>query len=190
VAVTSNKGDPEGFRRAIEMTLARLREVAEHDCQFCMQRGLPQPLPTEPLFSFGEISKGADKLLMDLLLLHPHPAGPKNPKQVTPGGIAPAGLAEIAKILGQCNGALPAANDAAQPLADGRPKRVRTRAKHHKGPSSPTEPAAEASAAASTPGPGPPNIMHQHPTNPPTTHPNMQPTRHTAKRQHPTQPPR
>jgi len=169
VAVTANKGDPEGFRKAIEMTLERLKEVWHHYAQFCEQRNLPQPLPTEPVFSFGEISRGSDQLLMDLLLLHPHPGGPKPPQKVTPGGIVPAGLSAIADGLAAVgNGAPPAANDAA--IADGssRPKRVRTRATHHKEPTSPAEPAGEVAAAASTPGPEP-------------NRPNIQPNTHSAR---------
>ena len=148
LAVTQNKTDPEGFRKAIEMTLARLNEVQEHYRQFCMQRGLPEPLPTEPAFSFGEISAGSEKLLTDLLLRHPHPNGPKHPKQVTPGGNVPAGLAVIANRVSQNNGAAPAADDATQPLETGRSKRVRPRAKHCKNPA---EAAATAEAAAGSP---------------------------------------
>ena len=38
VAVASLKVDPEGFRRAIDMTLERLIEAAAHYDNFCIQR--------------------------------------------------------------------------------------------------------------------------------------------------------
>ena len=149
VAVTSMKNDPEGFRKAIEQALVRLKEVAAHYEQFCIQRGLPPPRPTEPLFSFGEISKGSEMLLKDLLLLHPHPNGPRSAKKVTPGGIAPGGMnpGGIAPTAGGDQGAQPAASVDAQPEANSRPSRIRSRKKHCKESSLPTAPAAEVAAA-------------------------------------------
>jgi len=139
VAVTANKMDLEGFRRAVEMTIERLREVAEHFKQFCLQRWLPQPTSKEPLFSFGEISCGSENLLQDLLVLWPHPDGPKNPKKVTPGGITPAGLAELSLSTDKEAVGVSVAGEV--PAADCWPKRVRTRAKHHKDNTSSAVPA-------------------------------------------------
>mmetsp|Transcript_84737 Transcript_84737/g.197041 ORF Transcript_84737/g.197041 Transcript_84737/m.197041 type:complete len:310 (-) Transcript_84737:80-1009(-) len=60
VAVTSNKTESDDFKKAVEMTLSRLKEVSRHFAQFCRTRGLPEP--REPLFSIGELSKGAEVL--------------------------------------------------------------------------------------------------------------------------------
>ena len=89
LAVTSDKTDPCGFRKVLEMVELLLLKVADEYKQFCCRNKLAQPSAKEPLFSFGETSKDSEALLQDFLVKYPHPNDAKPCKQVTPGGIAP-----------------------------------------------------------------------------------------------------
>ena len=87
VAVTTHHTDDRSFRTALELLFTRLEDTSAHYRQFCYERGLPQPTDHEPLFSFGEISNGAETIIQDLLLRYPQ-IGPIK-KKTTPGGMAP-----------------------------------------------------------------------------------------------------
>lgn len=130
VAVTANKMDADGFRKAVDMTVDRLIEVSEHYKQFCHQRGLPAPTSKEPLFSFGEISRGSEALLKDLITAWPHPGGPKYVKKVTPGGVAPEGTAESG--AGQDEDVEDSEPEVQRPSAGESRRKPRTRSKHGK----------------------------------------------------------
>jgi len=100
VAVTANKADADGFKLAVEMTLANLKDVGESFEQFCHQRGLEPP--KEPVYSIGELSKGAELLLRDVL--PPHSQSVAAPpleigEQATAGGQA-AALGPVTSPLG------------------------------------------------------------------------------------------
>jgi hypothetical protein len=138
IAVTSNKMDKEGFRRGIEMVIDRLKDISQHYNEFCRQRGLPQPTEQQPLFAFGEISRGSDALLEDLLKLHKHPEGARTSKRVTPGGVVPEGIKSPAN---------PPEGIGSEANVE-RPKRIRTRVargggKSGAGAALPAEPAVD-----------------------------------------------
>ena len=86
VAVTANKAEVEGFRQAVNMVVSRLDEVSEHYRQFCHQRRLPQPTKYQPLYTFGEVAKGADTLLKTLIDACAIPGVEAVAKKCTPGG--------------------------------------------------------------------------------------------------------
>ena len=85
VAVTVAQGDVVNFRKAVDMTVVQLLEVAWHYEQFCRQRCLPFDLP---IFSIGEVSTGVGEMLIEDLIDKYPPLGP-TVKQVTPGGVDP-----------------------------------------------------------------------------------------------------
>eukprot|EP00929_Paragymnodinium_shiwhaense_P094897 TRINITY_DN55745_c0_g1_i1.p1 TRINITY_DN55745_c0_g1~~TRINITY_DN55745_c0_g1_i1.p1 ORF type:complete len:655 (-),score=147.89 TRINITY_DN55745_c0_g1_i1:72-2036(-) len=61
VVVTADNSDAGGFRKAVDMTLTKLKHVQERYSSFCVQKGL-QAAPVS-LFSVGECSRGSDHLL-------------------------------------------------------------------------------------------------------------------------------
>jgi len=152
VAVTSNKNNPEAFRKAVEQILALLQEVGHLFCTFCDQRGLHQPTSTEPIASFGEVSRASETIITDLLALWPHPSGARAFKKVTPGGIVPP-CREVLQHV-EVKDAVKGSDETALLFANGRPKRIRTRAKHHRA----TSPAAEPDPAADHPHPQEDNL--------------------------------
>ena len=130
IAITANKGDATGFKRAVVLAIKLLTEKAEHYKLFCSQRGLPPPSAKEPMFSFGEISHGSEELLHEFLMLYSHPGGPKPVKTVTPGGLAPAveygDECDDVRYQDEDGDLLDAAMNMA-PLSHGSPKLSRTR---------------------------------------------------------------
>ena len=90
LAITSDKlAGQYAFKKAVDMAIERLQELAEHWQRFCFQRNLTREYAHGPMFSFGEISRGCEGLLRTLILKFPHPGGPKPVKAVTPGGVDP-----------------------------------------------------------------------------------------------------
>lgn len=89
LAISTSKTNPEGFTRAIEIAVDRLKVVQSNYKDFCFQHGLHPPDASEPIFAFGEVSKGCEALINEFLVLYSHPEGAKPIKKVTPGGSTP-----------------------------------------------------------------------------------------------------
>jgi hypothetical protein len=86
VAVTTAQQNAEGFYEAIELTIKLLEEIEGNYRKFCWERLLPIPPQHERMFCLGESAEISKKVLNDLAVLYPHPAGPRPIKKVTPGG--------------------------------------------------------------------------------------------------------
>ena len=84
LAITTNKTTPQKFLEAVSLAVDLLKEMDQHYIQFCIQRGMQLPRADEHCFSFGEVSRAAEKLLQDYAVQYPPP-----PifKQATPGGV-------------------------------------------------------------------------------------------------------
>ena len=93
IAVTSEKSATREFRKAVEMCVQLLGQVAASFKIFCAEHKLPPEIENRQLFYFMEVSRGSEPLLVDLLRRFPHPEGPrancKTKKKVTPGGMRP-----------------------------------------------------------------------------------------------------
>jgi len=79
VVVTADKADTIGFKRAVSMTIQKLRHIAERFRQFCEFRGYT-PGQT-PLYSIGELSKGSEFMLEEELKGIPNLAAGGSPGQ-------------------------------------------------------------------------------------------------------------
>ncbi|CAK0816169.1 unnamed protein product [Prorocentrum cordatum] len=86
VAVTANHADAEGFKQAIQMTLARLREVSDKYRLFCQNKGLPPPSSQETVFSIGEVSKEAKAMLAGMPIDGEPMLGDRCAGESEPGG--------------------------------------------------------------------------------------------------------
>ena len=64
VAVTIDKGDIEGFKKAMQMTLAELQTVEKRFRMFCTKENVPV---NGPCFSIGLLTEGAESLLGSIL---------------------------------------------------------------------------------------------------------------------------
>lgn len=84
VAVTVAKGDVVNFKKAVDMTVAQLLQVAKHYKIFCRQRCLAYD---SPIFSIGEVSEGVGEMLIQELIDEYPPR--QSEKKVTPGGVDP-----------------------------------------------------------------------------------------------------
>lgn len=93
VAVTANVTDSDGFKLAIQMTLARLKTVDDNFTMFCQGRGIQAP--NHRLFSIGELSKGAENVLGDAL----RDSGRMLPLHCADEGYSGAGYESLAACL-------------------------------------------------------------------------------------------
>ena len=88
LAETAASDYPDNFRRAVEITIGKLKYLRERYMQFCMQRCLPLPTKKRPCFSVEAYSRHGEVLLKDLLASWLHPNCAKVIDRVTAGSVA------------------------------------------------------------------------------------------------------
>jgi hypothetical protein len=94
IAITTEKSCTRQFRKAVEMTIALLKSIQKSYRAWCKHCQQPSHIADKPMFGFGEVSRGMESLLMDLLKEFPIPEGQeaikgKKKKKITPGGVRP-----------------------------------------------------------------------------------------------------
>jgi hypothetical protein len=93
IAITTEKSCTRQFRRAVDMTISLLKETQNKYRAWCKACKAPSHIADAPMFAFGEVCRGTESLLMDLLKTFPDPEGhqanQKKKKKVTPGGVRP-----------------------------------------------------------------------------------------------------
>ena len=70
-AITSHHTDAQQFVLAVQMMTETLRKVSAYFQEFCKQRGIDESIAGEPIWKFGDMSKGASHLLTEHGLLQP-----------------------------------------------------------------------------------------------------------------------
>lgn len=102
ISISVPKSSSGGLRSAVKQTIELLLATAQSFKLFCQARGLSSELYDLPLFSFGEVSKGSESVLRDLMGQFPMTPVDVSKKVVTPGGVTARDVARLSGPAPAC----------------------------------------------------------------------------------------